>query len=73
MWGWRAFSWPLVGHDRHTDAFSWAMPMSTTFPSPPSAAAASISGRASASLLSPFLKCTTGMALASAKRWMSRT
>jgi hypothetical protein len=50
------------------DAFSWAIPISTTFPSPPSAAAASMRGLASASLLSPFLKCTTGILLASAKR-----
>jgi hypothetical protein len=63
----------LAGHDRHTDALSWAIPINTTFPSPPSAAAASINGRASASLLSPFLKCTTRMLFASAKRWTSLT
>ncbi|MGH8990660.1 MAG: hypothetical protein ACRDZ7_03940 [Acidimicrobiia bacterium] len=40
MWGWLRCSWPLAFHERQIDAFSWATPMSTTFPSPPSAAAA---------------------------------
>jgi hypothetical protein len=63
----------LAFHDRHTGAFSWAMPISTTRPEPPASAAASISGRAMASLLSPFPKWITGMSLASAKRCTCRT
>jgi integrase/recombinase XerD len=35
----------------------------TTFPSPPCLAAAAMRGRATASLLSPFLKCCRGTAL----------
>ncbi|MGH9057305.1 MAG: hypothetical protein ACRDYY_15820 [Acidimicrobiales bacterium] len=67
-----AFSWPLAGHDRHTDAFSWAIPTSTTLP-PPLSAAAAMSGRASSSFLSPFLKYTTGTSRSLAKRWTSLT
>jgi len=43
-------------HERHTDAFSWAMPISTTRPDPPWVAAAWINGRASSSLFSPLAK-----------------
>jgi hypothetical protein len=56
----------LAFHERHTTAFSCAIPISTTRPSPPAAAAASISGRAISSLLSPLAKWITGMSLACA-------
>jgi hypothetical protein len=42
--------------DRHADVRSWAIPIRTTFPSPPSAAAASLRGRASALLALTFLE-----------------
>ena len=55
--------WPLAGQDRHTDAFSCAIPISTTRPAPPAAAAASINGRATSSFFSPFAKWRTGTPL----------
>jgi len=56
----------LAFHECQITAFSWAMPISATLPRPPAAAAASISGRATSSLLSPLAKRRTGMPLASA-------
>lgn len=58
----------LAFQDRHTGVFSWATPISTTFPSPPSRAAASINGRAIASLLSPFANRITDTPFALAHR-----
>jgi len=56
MCGWRDFSWPFFFHERQADAFSCAMPIRTTLPSPPSSAAARSSGSAIFSLLSPLAK-----------------
>jgi hypothetical protein len=53
--------WPLAFHDRHTGAFSCAIPTSATFPAPPSAAAACRYGRAISSFRSPLANRTTGM------------
>ena len=73
MCGCAACSWPLAFHDRHTGAFSCAIPISTTRPSPPAAAAASISGRAICSLFCPLAKRITGTSFAFAQRWISAT
>ena len=60
MCGCAAPRWPRAGQDRHTDAFSCAMPISATLPAPP-AAAASIYGRAISSSFSPLANRRTGM------------
>lgn len=70
MCGCPAFSCPLAFHDRHTGAFSCAIPVSTTCPLPPRAAAAPISGRAISSLFSPLANRRTGIPRASANRWI---
>ena len=42
MCGWRAFSCPFLGHDVQTEAFSCAVPISTTRSLPSRAAASQI-------------------------------
>jgi hypothetical protein len=63
----------LAFHDRHTGAFSCAIPINTTRPSPPAAAAASINGAAMASLLCPFSNRITGTCCCLAHRCTSAT
>jgi hypothetical protein len=63
----------LAFHDRHIGVFSCAIPISTTFPSPPSRAAASINGRAISSLFSPLANRRTGIAFFFAHRYTSAT
>jgi hypothetical protein len=63
----------LAFHDRHTGAFSCAIPISATAPSPPVAAAASMYGRAIVSLFSPFPKWIIGTSWSFAQRCTSAT
>jgi len=57
---------------RHAEVFSWATPIITT-PKRPSRSALRIKRRATSSLDSPFLKCTTGILCLDANRSIART
>src|SRR6185369_15898193 len=73
MCGCAACSWPLAFQDRHTRAFSCAIPINTTRPSPPSRSAASSNGRAVCSLFSPLANRRTGIPFFMAHRYTSAT